>query len=307
MAIFELFSKKQKMLRGEMPDVYRYDEIPKALRVQIVHIWTEILGDSFRYQDVYKFLVDVLCREYGVFKLWEPKRSFRERDYMEEFTNAFMNEDNAEKCLDFIQISFRMIDVQTRKYDYANKIDASEQADAAIQELNARFKEHGVGYQYITGEIIRIDSELIHAEVVKPALKLLNQTLFLGAHEEYLKAHEHYRHGDYKEALNECLKAFESVMKAICKKHKWPHPSDATAKTLIQVCLNNELIPAFWQQHYSSLRSLLESSVPTGRNKLSGHGQGTAPVVVPDYLAAYMLHMTAASIVFLAEAEKNMK
>ena len=75
---------------------------------------------------------------------------------------------------------------------------------------------------------------------------------------------------------------------------------------MIQICFDNELIDSFWQSYYSSLRSLLESGVPTVRNKLSGHGQGTTPTTVPDHLVAYMLHMTAAAIVFLAEAEKNL-
>jgi hypothetical protein len=47
--------------------------------------------------------------------------------------------------------------------------------------------------------------------------------------------------------------------------------------------------------------------VPTGRNKLSGHGQGSTPKDVPDHLAAYMLHMTASAIVFLAEAEAALR
>lgn len=51
---------------------------------------------------------------------------------------------------------------------------------------------------------------------------------------------------------------------------------------------------------------MLESSIPTGRNKLSGHGQGTTPTNIPDYLVAYMLHMTASTVVFLATAEKNL-
>ena len=68
----------------------------------------------------------------------------------------------------------------------------------------------------------------------------------------------------------------------------------------------NELIPPFWESHYSSLRSLLESSVPTGRNRLGGHGQGTIPTTVPDHIVAYMLHMTASAIVFLAEAERSL-
>jgi hypothetical protein len=135
---------------------------------------------------------------------------------------------------------------------------------------------------------------------------LLDQSHYAGAQQEFLKAHEHYRKGNAKEALSECLKAFESVMKAICDKRGWQYGSSATPRPLIQACFTNGLIPPFWESHYSSLRSLLESGVPTGRNKLSGHGQGTTPTTVPDHLVAYMLHMTASAIVFLAEAEKNL-
>ena len=49
MGIFNLFSKRQKRLRGEMPDVYLYDTIPNALRVQIVHILRDCLGNNEQY------------------------------------------------------------------------------------------------------------------------------------------------------------------------------------------------------------------------------------------------------------------
>ena len=310
MAIFDIFSKRQKKLRGEMPDVYQYLEIPNALRVQIVHIWMDTLGNAENYwegkaNESYKLIVDTLCREYGVFRLAGAK-DYGNREHLNEFVNAFLQEKDVEKCLDFIELAFKVVDHFTRSYEYLRRNRASEKADEAIDELNSRFKEHGVGYQFIDGEMIRVDSELIHSEVIKPALRLLNQTHYAGAHEEFLKAHEHYRHGHYKESLNECLKSFESVMKSICDKRKWTYQSGATAKALIQICLDNSLIPSFWQQNYSSLRNLLESSVPTGRNKLGGHGQGAESVTVPGHLVAYMLHMTAASIVFLAEAEANL-
>jgi hypothetical protein len=44
MAIFELFSKRQKRLRGETPDVFSYDGIPQSLRIQIIHIWRDAIG-----------------------------------------------------------------------------------------------------------------------------------------------------------------------------------------------------------------------------------------------------------------------
>jgi hypothetical protein len=49
--IFDLYSKRQKKLRGEVPDVYVYDDLPRKLRNQIVHIWLETLGKPERRND----------------------------------------------------------------------------------------------------------------------------------------------------------------------------------------------------------------------------------------------------------------
>ncbi|MDD2328701.1 MAG: hypothetical protein PHZ13_10380 [bacterium] len=310
MAIFDLFSKRQKKLRGDVPDVYVYDNLPQPLRVQIVHIWTDTLGKGEQYWDgqvkqSYEFIVNTLCREYGLFKLPGAK-DYGDREYITELANFFLQVDDVEKALDAIELSFRVIDRLTRSWEYLRRNDASERADQAISELNSRLKEHGVGFQFVEGEIVRVDSELLHVEAVKPALRLLNEKDYQGAQQEFLSAYEHYRHGKNKEALNDCLKAFESTMKAICDKRKWSYQPNATAKALIQVCFDNNLVPSFWQQQLSSLRSMLESSIPTGRNKLSGHGQGAVPTSVPEYLVAYMLHMTASTLVFLTNAEKNL-
>jgi hypothetical protein len=310
MAIFDLFSKRQKALRGEMPDVYVYDKIPQPLRVQIVHIWHDTLGDESNYYNqhvgtykAYELIVKTLCREYGLFSL-PGKRDYGGRHYLTELANFLLQEQDPEKVLDAVQLSFRCIDQFTRSHGYLNRANASERAHMAIEELNARFREHGVGYQFVDGEIIRIDSEMIHAEVVKPALALLRGPEYAGAQAEFVKAHEHYRHGNEKEALAEALKAFESVMKVICSKRKWKHDPKATAKTLVQTLFDNGLIPPFWEQHFSALRSTLESGVPTARNRLGGHGQGATVVEVPSYLVAYVLHLTASAVVFLCEAER---
>ena len=283
-----------------MPDVYVYDDLPKRLRRQIIYIWRDSLGSNYwkDIEEAYKFVVESLCREYGVFKL--ANTTSASRNFKGELHNFFLQERNVEKALDAIELSFQYIDSYWRRND--NSIRAKD----AIEELNYRFGEHGVGYQFTDRQIVRIDSEYIHSEIVKPGLNLLNQQHYAGAQQEFLRAHEHYRKGNAKEALNECLKAFESTMKAICEKRGWIKKGKATAKSLIQVCFDKGLIPAFWQNHYSSLKELLKSSVPPARNELSGHGQGTSPTTVPNHLVAYMLHMTASAIVFLAEAEKNL-
>ena len=94
---------------------------------------------------------------------------------------------------------------------------------------------------------------------MNPALRLLEQSYYAGAQEEFLKAHEHYRKGNAEDALSNCLKAFESVMKSICNKRGWAVDKKATASRLIKACLDNGLIHSFWEQQYHSLKSLLES------------------------------------------------
>jgi hypothetical protein len=309
MGIFDLFSKRQKRLRGEVSDVYTYDTIPQPLRVQVVHIWQDTLGNPHEYHEryfgthnTYKLIVETLCREYGYFKL-PGTNDYGDRNYLNELANFVLKEEEIEKVIDAIELSFRVIDRLTKDFNHLHRYDGADRAAAAIEELNTRFREHAVGFQYVDGEIIRIDSELIHSEVIKPALTLLHRQDYTGAQAEFLKAHDHYRHGNTKEALTESLKALESVMKTICEKRKWQYPANATCSTLTQVCIDKGLVPTFWTTHFSALRSTLESGVPTARNKLGGHGQGAEIITVPDHLAAYVIHMTAACIVFLVESE----
>lgn len=313
MPVHDLFSKRQKRLRGDVHDVYVYDNIPYALRVQIVHIWSRYIGPEDKYNSryeghryvriAYDEIAQDLCQEYGYFQLrarqkfrWRRREEYPRNRY-QEIVRFILREKDVERVLDAVELSVKCI--KNRRTQIA--------ADSVIEELNVRFREHGVGFQFLGGQIVRVDSEYVHSEAIKPAIRLLYEKRYAGAQQEFLSAHQHYRKRETKEALNDCLKAFESVMKAICDKRGWSYPRNATASALVDVCLKNELIPSFWQSQYSGLRTLLESGVPTGRNKLSGHGQGTAPVEVPGHIAAYMLHMTASAIVFLAEAEAQLK
>ncbi len=159
-----------------------------------------------------------------------------------------------------------------------------QSSEDAISELNHRFHQHNLGYQYNNGQIIRVDSVFIHTEVILPALSLLSNYDFEGAEEEFRNAHKHYRKQEYKDAIVDCLNAFESTMKTICKKCEWSYSDKASARELIKTMFDNELIPKYLESYFASLRSLLESGVPTVRNKTSGHGQGEFPVDVPEYL-----------------------
>jgi hypothetical protein len=298
-AIYDLFSKRQKRLRGDLPDVLVYDALPRTLRIQILTILVEALGDgSTEGFDVWGSVSRALAREYGEFELrgglegWYAVRTF------------FMETSDTERALDLVEMAYRLIDSMGRDELFHRRVDPELDPDTAISELNARFREHGVGYQLENGDVIRVDSTLLHAEVVKPALQLLQDPLYAGANTEFLNAYEHYRHGRNEEALTECLKAFESVMKAICVKRGWAYDEKDTAKKLLEILFQNGLVPAYLQAEFTSLRANLESGVPTVRNKQGGHGRGTKARVVPDYLVSFLLHLTASNILLLVNAEK---
>jgi hypothetical protein len=305
MPTFDLFSKRQKQLRSKASDSLTYDNIPSKFRQQIIYIWRDAIGDDNYFElarNMYAEIVNILRREYGVSSLvseWYDKES-------EELENFFLTCEDNEKILDVIELVFHVIDNATRDFAYSLDASPNSTADEAIEELNGRFREHGIGYAYESGQLIRKDSEYLHSEVIKPVIRILENPEFQGANEEFMKALEHYRHENYKECLNECLKAFESTMKIICHKRNWQYNQNDTAKRLIEICLSNNLIPSFLQTQVTALKSVLESGVPTIRNKLSGHGQGTQKSTVPQHFAEYALHTTASTILFLVDSEKNL-
>lgn len=308
-----LYSKRQKQFREEINDVYSYENIPNKLLVQIIHIWNRVLGNQNNYEQYgsqvpgcYKYIYDILCEEYGVFDLFPNIQRSSGIHYYHELCKYLLALDDEEKIIDIIELTFTLIDTITRENTYLGKTDPSKEADEAIVLLNSRFKENGIGFQFIDGHIIKVDSEFLHTNTIKPVLKLLNDKNYGGAQDEFLKAYEHYRHNENKEALNNCLKSLESTMKTICDKHRWDYGKSPNASHLINICFKNNLIPEFWQQQFTSLRSTLESGVPTGRNKLSGHGQGEEIIKVPEYIVSYMLNLTGAAIILLINSEKEL-
>lgn len=293
MAVTDLFSKRQKRLRGGSPDVYVYDKLPVPLRIQMLYMLNELIGDEHEFyktlsicNQIVHYVVKTLRLEYGKHHIATDP----ENDDYHELILFLRKEEDIEKVMDAIELIIN----QTREYP-----GYDEQCRDFINDLNIRFREHGVGYELINGEIIRIDSRFHHAVVVKPAIQFLKQPGFEGAQQEFILAYEHYRHGRHKEALNEALKTVESTMRAICSARGWAYKSSDNAKRLIVILQNEQLFPAYYQSHLSALVSLMEGVVSL-RNSESAHGQGPEVRLVRDDVVAYALHMTASVVVMLA-------
>ncbi len=290
--------------------MFVYDVFPDKFRVQLCYMIHELMGDYSRYantrqpQETYDSIVKALKVEYGRGYLCEEIRGATKANAWKDLTDFLQFESDIEKCLDAVELCYGVGGVAALSPFYGTPHQDREKfVSDCIEELNIRFREAGLGYELIGGKIFRIDSQLIHSEAVKPALRLLNGEGFEGAQDEFLGAYEHYRHGNYEEALVDALKAFESTMKVILTANKKKYAPGATANKLVLACTEAGLIPTYNEAQLTSLNNVLISGIPTLRNKNGGHGQGETIRTVEPEVVAYGLHLTAAAIVMLASLE----
>lgn len=306
MAIRNLYSKRNKV----PVDVFRYDTLTEKLKIQIVYIWKDFFKqapETLR-KALWEEIYNVICQEHGRKKLVEGQA-------IGQYSNAYSVElyfehvTNTDESLDVLEVVFGYIldysVLQFRFYKFQQQL--TYLPEQAVKDLNVRFLENGIGYQFEQGQIIRIDNQLLHKDVILSTLHFLSYVAFKNANDEFLSAHQHFRHQRTKECLNDCLKSLETTLKIICDENNWQYTKTDTAYKLISICINNKLIPDYLQTHFTSLRATLESGVPTLRNRLGGHGQGIDKIEVPSHYAAYMLYLTGTTINFLVSCHNELK
>jgi len=296
MPIEDVYSNRNKPL----PEYLNYDNLPVKFKNQIVHIW----GDFFEYitnddihNEIWEVIEGKIAKEHGKKSLIDSgllryKDSYKVESY-------FLDNDNVEECLDIIEIVFKVINKAGELYHLKHE------SAIACKDLNSRFLQNGIGYQMASGIIIKVDSTLLHQTITQPALNLLENKQYENSNEEFLKAHEHFRNGRNKECLNECLKAFETTMKIICNLNKWSFGEGDTASKLINVLTSNNFFPDYHSTHLNAVKQILESGVPTIRNKNAAHGQGVTKITVDNEMANYMLNITGSVIKFIVDVQNT--
>lgn len=288
------FSRRKRQASSTI-DVYHYDSCSRKLRQQIVIMIRDVnktLTNTWGIDDLYPDIVSLMRKELGVERL-EPSFVFHE-----EFDNWFKKEQNVDYLLDAIGFAAGIM-----RYHLAQK-GWEEIADHFVEELNARMLEDCFGYQYEGNQIIQINSQYVHSDVILPAFGLLSDDQYRTANDEFRQAHKEFRDGNYDDSIHDCCNAFESVLKVILTAKGWAFSPNDTASRLLAVAFANDLIPSYMQNEFNGLRTILESGVPTVRNKDGGHGAGVNPRNIPRHIAAFQLHQTAAAIVLLVEAAK---
>lgn len=308
--IFDLYSKRlNEAKRAGETDVYQYEDIPTRVLHQICMIMDDAIGRFMPYEDQHRssneawsFIIETLAREYGT-----PEIALR--DKREACRQFLLGQSDIVKKLDLIEIAFCLINTYLR--EQANYVREDRgitlEADDAIEELNYRLREGGIGFQFENERIMRIDSQYVHTEVVKSALSLLHTEAFSGAEDEFMSAHAHYRQGEYKDAIVDAGAAFESTMKTICDRMNWTYERGARASDLLKVLHRNRLFPDYLDKSFEQLLAVLKSGLPEVRNHEGSHGQGASPRRTPDHVAAYALHLAATNMVFLVNCMRELE
>ncbi|MCX0399596.1 hypothetical protein QTH69_05870 [Clostridium perfringens] len=319
--IFKIFSKRIEN-EERKDEIYEYDLIPERLRMQVYYIIESASGGL----PIWEKIRSILLREYGKETLvdyycFDPKEECREFIKKVDETNEF---------LDLIEVAFYLINTDIREiiniqeYKWRQAISTIRQLpDDAIEELNHRFKENNFGYEYIGEQIVRIDRKFTHNKIVKPALNLLFEEEFKSANDEFLTAHKYYKEGcskenpneDFKNAIINCNKAFESTMKIICEKNKervTNYNVKHTANDLINDLITANIIPSHLSNSFHGLKNILkglksslENGLPVIRNKV-GHGKGTEEEWISEEFVTYAINLAATNIVLLIDIYKNL-
>lgn len=296
MPLIDIYSRRKRQAAKTTADVYQYVDLSPKLRQQMLfafrHMADVAVKGTSTEAELWNDVVEILREEQGVESLGKGYFPHAQA----EFDHWFKANDDIDAALDAVEIITRVCAYYApRGYD-----NTTPQFKKLVTTLNDRMLEAQFGFQVEDVTIVELSSQFAHAEIVVPALRVLNEDRFATANAEFRKAHEEFRNQSYADCITDCGKALESVFKVIAAERSWPGVSDnSTLAKLIEAAAANDLFPGYMEEQVRGLRAMLQGP-GTVRNKDGAHGKGDAPSHASRDLAAYQLHQTAAALIFLA-------
>jgi hypothetical protein len=290
-----------------------YGPFPQELKVQLVFIFKDFINSlTNRWgqkedisSNIWESIDNILRREHGLHILYDDYRSLHQ-----PLASWYMVCQYFEKVNDIgkeLDVVYAVCEQIENCLDPNRDLRSNYSPQQALSDVNKRLQQHGIGYRWQENEIIKVPSEFTYNEIIAPALTLLYQAEFENAQQEFISAFEHYKKGpgEYEEALTDCLKSIESVIKIIATTRKWTFNKNDTAKPLIALLIKEGLVPTYSESFLAGIRNTLESGVPTIRNKLGGHGKGAESRIVDEASMHYCINLTSAVILYLVQRHQE--
>lgn len=306
--MFETYERRRQVAqRAGQKDVFTYNEVPSFLRRQLKIILTDSIGiygdeyQPFKANGWWQAISEIMEKEIASF----PAKSYGSTSYSRAM-HFLEGEQDIDRWLSFVELACRVLNNLDDEYSRTRERGAKQAGKSAIEEINTRFRQNGLGYEFAAGEIVRVDNEFVHAEIVKPALALLSESAYEKANEDFRTAHRHYRSGEWKDAIVAANRAFESALKAICHLRSWTFDRSARASDLIKIVVKHGLLPDHLDAGLSAYVAMMKTGLPSVRNDAGGHGASPIDPPVSEHLAGYAINMTAANIVLIARANAEL-
>jgi hypothetical protein len=313
--IFTTYTERMRLANlGGAPEVYTYDEAPPQFRHQICLAFTDGLG-PYRTEALYN---SGLSREsIKVNECWGrinhicykeifPYRTYANADNpFEGVINSLISIGDMNSFLSIVEVG--CIFVSNMAKDIYLHSTKQEALLGAVAEINGRFEQHAIGYQFENGKIIRNDSKFIHAQIIKPALSLLSTANFEKINDEFMTAHEHYRHRKFKDSVTAANRAYETMLKVICDLNKWKYSKGDRATELITVVSQSGLFTRDFDKGFMAYIAAMKTGLPSVRNDAGGHGDGLADKEVTAEIARYAIDLAASNILFLGNCHLALK
>jgi AbiJ N-terminal domain 4 len=312
---FELYSQRKAKLAGKYPPKQTKTSFSPRLRTALSLTFIDCIGryDSshnyvrgpYRGNAIWAYFNQTLLEksdEYYDLRHERGANAF-ERIY------SFFHGSSDEGLIDILDLGVQIIDAavpnlhqQTDGYEL-NQAGVSLSAAGALAKIDGLLRENGTIYRVVDGKVVISTDDFTHEEAVVPALQALSLAGFANARAEFHAALAHYRKGEFADVLTKANHAFESTMKIISSKMRWSFNENDTAAKLVSLMITNGLCPPMRQSALTGLRTLLESDVPTLRNKTpsAGHGAGTKTPSASGPIATYAIVASAANIRLLIE------
>jgi len=309
---FDVFSRRNT----EQRQGYKPDVLSERLRNQILFTILDVFAGKhadygMRREDhaeaFLEHLHDSFQRLRGKIKLSTTPSPFVTSDVV-----AFLQTCEPLEFFDFIELAFKddLISGCIRdENDLVEVINGLFRAEGAPYRLTPIVKREEVytgndspfPWGRMTGgvairtvawpRVVRAEEEVTHTEAVVPALTILADPAYAAANDEFRRALDDYRRGQYEDCLGKCSSAFESVLKVLRQKHGWT-PAGDTLQPLLNAALQHTSLPGFFEQPLMLIGTM--------RNRLSSaHGGGSQPRSVERPVAQFALTSTAAAIVLL--------
>ncbi|MGV8947774.1 MAG: AbiJ-NTD4 domain-containing protein [Candidatus Paracaedibacter sp.] len=271
----DVFFERQKSAKEEWPTVLRIDIFPINVRKQCWQAWENIYNEYHnKYADNNYQMLHTHCKEItiflrekiGTFYLTrEERKKFNyewgksETDYKEELKEFFLYGLEGGESETDLSYAFTVLELIC---NLQRRI---------VDKVNQFLRQGGIGYSFTNNSLMPFTDENLLETAVIPVTSLLNQKRFKDTYVYLQGAFQNYKEGAYQTAIDNCVKAFECLLKTIFEERGIEYEGSDTLQPLILKASRSNLFLDISQDKVTAISNLLKS-LGDLRNNKAGHG-----------------------------------